>query len=586
MSIQSDLTTKLAAAFSEMGLDPALGEVVPSQRPDLAQFQCNGALPAAKTAGRNPRDIAQDVLDRLETDEAFAALSIAGPGFINITVTDAFLTSSLTKMSEDDRLSVATGRTGKFIVDYGGPNVAKELHVGHLRPALIGESLKRILEYAGHDVTGDVHLGDWGLPMGQLIAELAERRPDLPYFDASLSGPYPAEPPVTVDELNELYPQASAHCDEDPEFAARARQATFELQDGRPGYRALWEHFRAASIEAMRVVYDDLGVDFDRWYGEATVHDRLAPMVEALIAAGVAEKRDGAIVVDVAEPDDRKEMPPFVLVKSDGAYLYTTTDLATIDDRVDDGFTDMIYVVDVRQSDHFEQLFRAARKGGIASDSMTLEHPGNGLVNGPDGRPLRTRSGDLPLLRSLVADAVDMASKRMAERGFGADYPEDEQRAVARMVGLAALKYGDLHNHRASNYSFDLDRFTSFEGKTGPYLLYGAVRMQSILREAAARDLAPGALVEPRGDADRGLMLHLLRFPEVVERAIEHRAPNQIAEHAYEVVAEFNRFYEACRILDEPETEMRASWLRLVETSHRQLTAMLTLLVIEVPDRM
>jgi arginyl-tRNA synthetase len=595
MSIQRDLTDRFAAAFEAIELERALGEVVPSQRPELAQFQCNGALPAASAAGRNPREIAQDVIEHLwaspdntgpDGASVFADLSIAGPGFINVSVTDAFLAEAVERSASHERFDIDTQRPGKILVDYGGPNVAKELHVGHLRPALIGESLKRILGFAGYDVTGDVHLGDWGLPMGQLIAELAERLPDLPYLDPDFTGPYPDESPVTVDELNRLYPEASAHCDADPVFAQAARQATFELQDGRPGYRALWEHFRRVSIEAMRQVYDDLGVHFERWDGESTVHDRMGPMVAALQENGVAVKSNGAIVVDVAEPDDRKELPPFVVVKSDGAYLYTTTDLATIADRVDDGFTELIYVVDVRQSDHFEQLFRAARKSGIAPEGLVLEHPGNGLVNGPDGKPLRTRSGDLPLLRSLIADSVDLARRRMEERGFGAGYPAEEREQVARLVGLAALKYGDLHNHRTSNYTFDLERFTSFEGKTGPYLLYGAVRMHSILREAAERRLAPGPIVAPRRDEDRALMLQLLRLPEVIDRAVEHRAPSQVAEHAYELVSFFNRFYEACRILAEADTAVQASWLRLVDLTHRQLNALLDLLVIEVPERM
>ncbi|MDH3499927.1 MAG: arginine--tRNA ligase [Acidimicrobiia bacterium] len=586
MSIQTDLTSRVAGAFAAIGLEPALGEVVPSQRPELAQFQCNGALAAASAAGRSPREIAQDVIDHLGTDPVFAELAVAGPGFINITVTDDFLAGSMNAMGASERLGVEPGPGGRTIIDYGGPNVAKELHVGHLRTAIIGESMKRCLRFAGHDVIGDVHLGDWGLQMGQLIAEMERRRPDLPYFDRAYTGPYPDESPVTVDELNDLYPHAAAHSEEDPEFASAARQATFELQDGHRGYRALWEHFRAVSVAAMKEVYSDLGVQFERWYGESTVHHRMGPMVQALQDRGVATEVDGAILVDVSLPDDNKEIPPFVVVKSDGAYLYTTTDLATIADRAEDGFTDCIYVVDVRQSDHFEQLFRAARKGKIAPESMILEHAGNGLVNGPDGRPLKTRAGNLPLLRSLIADAIALAEERMRERNFAEGYPEAERAAVARLVGLAALKYGDLQNHRTSNYIFDLERFTSFEGKTGPYLLYGAVRMQSILRETAARGMEPGPIVAPANEHDRNLTLRLLRFPEVLGRAIEHRAPNQIAEHAYDVVADFNRFYEACRIVDQPDAHIRGSWLRLVEAAHRQLATLLDLLVIAIPERM
>ncbi len=586
MSIQGELSDKVGDAFAAIGLDAELGAVVPSQRPELSQFQCNGALAAAKAAGRNPREIAADVIGRLESDPVFAELSIAGPGFINIEVADGYLADQTAALAGSERFGVEAADERRILIDYGGPNVAKELHVGHMRTPLIGESLKRCFRFAGYDVTGDIHLGDWGLPMGQLIAELAERRPELPYLDPGHQGAYPDESPVTVDELNDLYPTASGRAERDLEFARAARQATFDLQDGRPGYRKLWEHFRAVSVEAMQEVFDELGVHFDRWHGESTVHDRIRPMVENLMNMGVAHELDGAIVIDVQQPGDKKEMPPFVLVKSDGAYLYTTTDLATIEDRVEDGFDVCIYVVDVRQSDHFEQLFRAARKGKIAPATLVLEHAGSGLVNGPDGRPMRTRAGNLPLLRSLIADAVEEAGRRMDERGLAADYPEEERDHVARLVGLAALKYGDLQNHRTSNYIFDLERFTSFEGKTGPYLLYGAVRMKSILRQAAARGVESGPIAPPSSDADRNLMLRLLRFPDVLARAIEYRAPNQVAEHAYELVADFNRFYEACHILDQPDPAIQGSWLRQVEATRRQLETLLDLLLIEIPERM
>ena len=408
---------------------------------------------------------------------------------------------------------------------------------------------------------------------------------DLAYFSVEPVDSYPEVSPVTVEELNEMYPLAAAHAEDDA-VAAAAREATFELQSGRPGYRALWEHFRRVSIDAMKEVYDDLDVAFERWHGEATVHDRIAPLVKRLLDEGVALMSDGAVVVNVAEPDDKKEFPPFVLVKSDGGYLYTTTDLATLEARAEDGFETVIYIVDMRQGDHFESLFRVARKGGVVPPSMTLEHPGNGTVNGPDGKPLRTRAGNLPLLRDLVTDAVALAMRRMDERGLAAELPEDERAAIARAVGLAALKYGDLSNHRASDYIFDLDRFTSFDGKTGPYLLYGAVRMQSILRETSQRSISSGPIVAPVKDHDRNLMLRLTRFPEAMERAIEHRAPNQLAEHAYELVADFNRFYDACHIIDEPDTTIQGSWLALVELTLRQLKTLLHLLLIEVPERM
>lgn len=586
MSILAELSEIVGAAFAAAGVDASYGAVVVSQRPDLGQFQCNGALPAASEAGTNPRAIAERVVARLAEDDRFAEVSIAGPGFINLTISPDLLGAAAEQMRSAATFADPAEAPLEAVVDYGGPNVAKELHVGHLRVALLGESFKRTIRYAGHNATGDVHLGDWGTPMGQLIVELQREQPDLPYFDQNRTAGYPDEPPLPVEELNRLYPIASNRAKTDPEFAEAARQATFELQEGRPGYRALWDHFRTVSVEAMRRVYDDLGVHFERWDGEATVHDRIAPMVGKLRAAGVAVESEGALVIDVQEPDDTREIPPLILVKSDGGYNYHTTDLATIDGRAADGFDAMFYFVDLRQSDHFLQVFRAARKGGLVDPATLLEHAGNGTVNGPNGRPLRTRDGGLPLLRDLIADAQRLATARMDERGLALEYPDDERAEVARLVGLSALKFGDLQNHRASNYSFDLERFTSFDGKTGPYLLYGTVRMKSILREAAVRDMAPGAIGAPTGDSDANLMLRLLQFPEVVARAIEHRAPNHLAEHAYEIVADFNRFYENCHIIDEPDPITRTTWLGLVDLAHRQLTTTLDLLTIDVPERM
>jgi arginyl-tRNA synthetase len=586
MSILTELSEVVGAAFAAAGVDASFGMVVVSQRPDLGQFQCNGALPAAKQAGTNPRALAQQVVDSLEGDDRFAEISLAGPGFINLTVTADVLGRAAETMRTAPSLADPLEGHTKMVADYGGPNVAKELHVGHLRVALIGESFKRMAAYAGHDVTGDVHLGDWGTPMGQLIVELQREQPDLPYFDPERTTAYPTEPPVTVEELNRLYPVASQRAKDDPAVAEAARQATLELQDGRPGYRALWNHFRTSSIEAMRQVYDDLGVHFERWHGEATVHDRIAPMIERFIASGVAEKSDGALVVDVQEPGDTREIPPVILVKSDGGYNYYTTDLATIDGRADEGFEAMLYFVDLRQSDHFLQVFRAARRGELVPRETLLEHAGNGTVNNHDGRPLKTRDGDLPLLRDLIADAARLATMRMDERDLGIEYSEEERAEIARLVGLAALKFGDLQNHRTSNYAFDLERFTSFDGKTGPYLLYGSVRMKSILREATVRGLEPGTIGPPTAEADTNLMLRLLQFPEVLGRALDHRAPNHMAEHAYEIVADFNRFYENCHILDEADPTIRTTWLGLVELAERQLVTALRLLTIDVPERM
>lgn len=587
MSLISDLTAVVATAFETAGFDPARGEVVPSQRPELAQFQCNGALSTARAADESPRDVAGAVAAALAGHDAFVEVAIAGPGFINLTLTDGYLAGYMQELVTAPRLAVAEQESQTIVVDYGGPNVAKELHVGHLRTAIIGESLKRLLRFLGHNVLGDVHLGDWGMPMGQLIIELGEREPALPYFDTAYAGPYPTESPVTIEDLQVMYPVAAASAKDNAEFVARAARAVVELHEGRPGYRALWQHFRDVSVDAIAAVYDELGVHFDLWYGESTINDRLAPMLERLQDNGTAVESDGALVVEVALPEDTKEIPPMLLRKSDGATLYTTWDVATIEDRIESlGAEVMIYVVDSRQALHFEQVFRTARKARIAGPDVVLEHAGNGTVNGPDGRPFKTRDGDLLRLRDLISMVIDRAAERLDENQIAAFYPDAERREISRKVGLAALKYGDLRNHRTSDYTFDLERFTSFEGKTGPYLLYGTVRMRSILARAEELGLKGGDIMAPSADVERNLMLRLSLLPEVVVRAGRFRAPNHLAEYAYELVADFSRFYEACHVLREEDAARQASWLSLVDVTLREVSLLLDLLIIEVPERM
>ncbi len=587
MTLLSQLSDRFGDAFESLGLDRAFGEVGVSQRPELAQFQCNGALPAAKPAGKNPRQLAEEVIAAIDDSSPFVDLSIAGPGFINITLTDEYLAGYVAGIAGDDRVGVPKVDSKRIVVDYGGPNVAKELHVGHLRPAVIGESAKRTLRFLGHDVVGDVHLGDWGAPMGQLIVELSERQPGLPYFDPLSTGPYPDDPPVGIEDLQEMYPVAATKAKEDLAFREKASRAVVELQDGRPGYRALWQHFRDVSIDAIKAVYDRLGVHFDLWYGESTISHRLFPLVSRLVEDGVAERSEGALVIDVAESGDTKDIPPLMLVKSDGATLYTTWDVATIEDRVVElGAEVMLYFVDVRQGLHFEQVYRAVRRAGIVGPDVVLEHCGNGTVNGPDGKPFKTRSGGLLRLRDLIDQIVERASQRLDENHLAEEYPAKERASIAEKVGLAALKFGDLHNHRTSNYIFDIERFTSFEGKTGPYLLYGAVRMKSILRNAGDAGLTQGDIVAPIKDAERNLMLRLIRLPEVVERSAELRAPNHLAEYAFELTSDFSRFYEACHILREEDSSRQASWLSLVALTLRSLEVLLDLMAIEIPERM
>lgn len=584
MSLLSDLSDHFGRIFQELGADTALGAVAVSDRPDLAQFQCNGAMAAASQLGRSPRDIAEEVIERA-TDAIFAELSVAGPGFINIDLTDDYL--SLRVDGIDSRFGhSAVGDSPAVLIDFGGPNVAKAMHVGHLRTALLGDALQRIFRYAGYKTTSDIHFGDWGTQMGQLLVGAKERRPELAYFDPNLEGPYPDEAPFTLEDLQEIYPLAAAAAKRDPAAREAARQATLELQQGRPGYRALWQHFWDVSHRSQKADYDTLGIEFDLWYGESTVHDRVADLIAKVVERGVAREDDGALIVEVAEAGDKKEIPPLLLTKDDGAYLYSTTDLATIEHRVEMGFDVMLYVVDARQALHFEQLFRAARLAGIVGDDTHLEHVPFGTINGPDGKPFKTREGGVVTLGDVIDLVRSAAEARIDEADLASEYDSEERDEIARLVGLAALKYGDLQNHRTSDYVFDLERFASFDGKTGPYLLYGAVRIKSILRNAAAAGVKSGPVVSPTSDVERNLMLQLLRFPEVLERVIEFRAPNHLAEYLYEVATAFNRFYEQCHILNEQDLERQASWLSLVELALGLLELGLDLLGIAVPERM
>ncbi len=559
-----------------------------SQRPELGQYQCNGALAAAKAAGRNPRDIAQDILDRVSADPRLRDISIAGPGFVNVSVTDEHLVSILTEAADDPQLGIHQDAPERVIIDYGGANIAKSLHVGHLRTAAIGESMKEILRAKGHHVLGDVHLGDWGLPMGQLITEMELRIPELPYFDPTHTGPYPDESPVTMADLEEMYPAAAARCADDEIEAEKARRATAHLQSGdRPGYSALFEHFRQVSVDALKATYDRLNVEFDLWHGEMSVNGRIPVMLARLAEHGISEESQGAIVIDVSQPDDRQEYPPLMLVNSLGAATYHTTDLATIDERVHDLDRNvLLYFVDARQTLHFEQVFRAARRAGIAGPDVVLEHDPNGTVNGPDGRPLKTRSGGLLPLDAMLDEAHAKAAERLAENDIATEYSDTERDEIAERVAIAAVKFGELQNHRTSDYNLDLDRFTQFTGKTGPYLLYAVVRVASLLRRAAEQGLEPGPLLAPEVEVERNLMLQLTRLPDVVDRAAMLRAPNHVAEYTYEVAADLSRFYEQCHVLTEEEPARQASWLSLVDLTGAVLGTCLDLLAIPVPERM
>jgi arginyl-tRNA synthetase len=588
MSLLTRLSAVVGDAFVAAGLDHSHGEVVVSQRPDLGQFQCNGALAAAHGAVGSPRDIAEAVVRSLRGSELFSGVSIAGPGFINLTLFDTAIAEMTQRIADDDRCGCEpVARPVRYLVDYGGPNVAKAMHVGHIRATIIGDSIQRLLRFLGHDVITDIHMGDWGTQMGMLLIETERLHPDLPYFDESFEGPYPEESPVTLDDLQNMYPNVTARAAEDPEIAERARKATAELQNGRAGYQALWRHFHDVSTTSHRADFDALGIEFDLWYGESTVKDRIEQLIDRIKASGKAEVSDGALVVPVAQEDDSMDIPPLLLTKRDGSFLYTTTDLATLEQRVDELHRqDIVYVVDARQSLHFTQVFRAARLSGIVPSDVILEHISFGTMNGTDGKPFKTREGGIVRLGDVIDLVTGAAMQRLDEAKIAEAYSPEERAAIAHAVGIAALKFGDLSNHRTSNYVFDLNRFSSFEGKTGPYLQYGAVRIRSILRRAEEQGLEPGPITAPSIEAERDLMLFLNRLPDVLDRAAELRAPNHIAEYAYDLTTRFNRFYEQCHILSEPDADRQASWLTLVAATLDQLTLTLGLLGIAVPARM
>ncbi|MBE2197049.1 MAG: arginine--tRNA ligase [Anaerolinea sp.] len=583
------LTDILSDAFAAAGYDRSYGEVVVSGRPDLGQFQCNGALPAAKAHGQKPRDIAAQIVAHLQQGAPiFADINLAGPGFINLTLSDPFLAQWLQAMADDERRGVAPVATPRrVVVDYGGANVAKPMHVGHLRAGIIGESIKRLFRFMGDDVIGDVHLGDWGTQMGMIIVELARRNPGWPYFDADNPGPFPAESPITLTDLEEIYPAASARAKEDTAVMEASRLATMELQNGRAGYRALWQHFVDVSVAGLKEDYGALAIHFDLWLGESDVQDCIDGMIARLQAQGCTSESQGALIMDIALPDDNKPTPPLILRKSDGAVMYGTTDLATIDRRVQElGAQLILYVVDHRQRQHFEQVFRAAYKSGITPPEVGLEHNYFGTMNGKDGKPFKTREGGVMKLKDLIQLVIDAALARMAESHVADEYAEAERLEIARMVGLAALKYADLMNQRMKDYIFDLDRFSSFEGRTGPYLLYTTVRARSILTKAAAQSIAPGSILPPTVEAERALLLQLAQLPDALRQAYETRMPSYMAEYIYTLANEFNRFYNACHILSERDTAVQTSWLGVTQLFLRVSELVLTLLGIEIPERM
>ena len=587
-TLRQTLTGIVSAAFADKGYDPALGGVTVSNRPDLCQYQCNGALAAAKLYRKNPAAIAKEVVEVLAADGRFSKVEFAPPGFINLTLEDGYLAEYMAEMLADGRyLLPRAAEPETIVVDYGGPNVAKPLHIGHLRTAIIGEAIKRLARFLGHTVIGDVHLGDWGLQMGLIIAQLAEEQPGLVYFDTDYAGEYPLEPPVSIDDLNRLYPEASKRSKEDEAFKKAAQAATYDLQNGRRGYVALWKQFLQVSIGDLKKSYARLNVDFDQWLGESDAAPYVDGMLKELKDKGLTYLSDGALIMDVALPEDEEPMPPIIISKTDGSQLYGTTDIATILQRVQDFDPDrMWYVVDNRQSMHFKQVFRAARRAGFVRDDVELLHVGFGTMNGKDGKPYKTRDGGVMRLSDLIELVLQAARRKMEESETTAEMTEAEAAEIAEKVGIAALKFGDLINHRTKDYVFDLDRFLSAEGKTGPYLQYSAVRIFSVLKKAEEQGIAPGPILPPESETERALMLKLAAVGDALLRAFDDQAPNCICEALFDIAGLFNRFYYENKILTHPDAERRASWLSLLKLTQGMIALMLDILATDVPEKM
>ena len=576
------ISEKMQQAFQDAGYDASFGRVTVSNRPDLCEYQCNGALAAAKQYKCAPIQIANAVAEKLNADD-FSMIDAVMPGFINLKLSDRFLTEYLEQMRTAPDFGVEKEGTGKtVVVDYGGPNVAKPLHIGHLRSAIIGESIKRLFKFFGYNAIGDIHLGDWGLQMGLIISELRERQPDLCYFDESFTGPYPEEAPFTIGELEEIYPAASAKKKDDEVFAEKAHTATYELQQGRPGYRALWQHIMRLSLADMRKIYDDLNVHFEAWLGESDADPFIPAMVEDFKNRGIAVQSEGAWVIPVAKEDDKKEVPPCILVKSDGSAIYATTDLATMVQRMQEFKPDrMFYITDKRQSLHFEQVFRAAKLGGIVPEDYTLEHLGFGTMNGKDGKPFKTREGGVMRLEMLIREMTDFVRAKVVENQI---VTGDEVEPTTKKIAMAALKYGDLSNQPTKDYVFDMDRFAAFEGNTGPYILYTIVRIKSILAKYGAWENLP---IQPAANSyAKDLMLVITKLAPNLENALHTASPNMICAYIYELAGAVNKFYHETRILTEENEELKAGYIALIALAKNILETCIDLLGFSAPDKM
>ncbi len=582
------IAEEVKQAFVSKGFDEKYGMVTISNRPDLCQYQCNGALAAAKQYKTAPIEIAEGIVQELHLSKTFKDISAIMPGFINITLSDEFLADYLNQMKQAENFGCEKdSNPKKILIDYGGPNIAKPLHVGHMRSAIIGESIKRLLRFCGNEVIGDVHLGDWGTQMGLIIAELKKRKPELIYFDESYQGEYPGEAPFTISELEDIYPAASEYSKANPEFREEAKYITYQLQNGHRGYTAIWNHMMEVSVSDVKRIYDTLNVSFDLWKKESDAQPYIPDMIQYLKDNNYTRISEGALVVDVKEETDTKEIPPCIILKSDGASLYNTTDLATIVERMKLFSPDhIIYITDKRQELYFETVFRCARKTKLINENTQLTHLGYGTMNGKDGKPFKTREGGVMRLENLIKSVNEEVYRKIMENR---SMEEEEARLIASQVGLAALKYGDLSNQVSKDYIFDIDRFTSFEGDTGPYILYTIVRIKSIL--AKFLELKKGAvtdlIIKPTASSsEQALMLELTKFNEMIESAYKEIAPHRICAYIYDLANAFNSFYHDTKIIAEEDAMKQASWIALITLVQDILMECIELLGFKAPERM
>ena len=581
------ISVQVSRAFEQAGFDPNFGRVSVSGRPDLCEYQCNGSLQAAKVYHKAPMEIAGAVVEMLQDHMFFTTVEAVKPGFINLRLAPEVVSDYVNQMAGAEKFGLQGEETPKTVViDYGGANVAKPLHVGHIRPAIIGEAVKRIERYFGNNVIGDVHLGDWGLQMGLIIEGIRAEQPDLPYFDPEFAGEYPTEPPFTISELEQIYPTASARSKEDAEFSAKAHEATLKLQQGDRGYMAIWRHVMNVSVADLKKNYENLNVEFDLWKGESDAEPYIADMVKYLKDGGYAVESQGALVIEVQEPEDKKEVPPCIVLKSDGATLYATTDLATLVQREQDYHPDkVLYVADKRQSLHFEQVFRAAKKAKIVRPETVLNFLGFGTMNGKDGKPFKTRSGGVMRLEYLISEITETVKARILENDIISGDAVDE---ISGIIAVAALKYGDLSNIVTKDYAFDMDRFSAFEGNTGPYILYTIVRIKSILSKftEAGGSLEGLKILPPENQIEKDLMLQISRFADNLQMAYRDTQPNVVCAYIYELAGAVNRFYHETRILTEADAEKQKGYIALITLVKRVLETCIDLLGFEAPEKM